>query len=388
VKAFLIAVITATCALGLATEATAQATAGDSAAIILETARRLDREGRLEVARELYRFLRRHFRETPAGRAADSLLGLLPRERVALGAAGAGRTGFVLFNTLYGAFLGIAVPAAFEADDPEPYGAGLLLGAPLGFFGSRAFAKRHFRTAGQAGIASFATLWGTWQGLAFQQATDLGSEEVCGEFGCFTNESDTAPWVAMMAGGAVGLATGWALGARREIPSGTSTLVSHAALWGTWFGLSLGRAAGLESDNLFWTMIGAGNAGLLAAIPAAARWRPTSSRLRLITAAGLAGGLAGFGIDLLTSVDEAEAILGIPAAASALGLIIGTVATRNRPDLDSAGDDGGMASGALVDATRGLRLQVPIPQPVLFRTIDAAGGTRRRLGLRLVLLHR
>ena len=52
---------------------------------------------------------------------------------------------------LYGAFLGAAIPAALGADDPEGYGAGLLVGAPLGFFASRAYAKNPAITDGQAG---------------------------------------------------------------------------------------------------------------------------------------------------------------------------------------------------------------------------------------------
>jgi len=369
-----------TLAVGLAAPAPGQQTAADTAHVILNTARRIEREGRAQVARELLRFLRLNYAGTPAAMSADSLLKALPR----VAAFGTGRTGFVLFNTMYGAFLGVAIPAALNADGPEPYGAGLLIGAPLGFFASREFARPRFRTAGQAGIASFATVWGTWQGLALQQATNLGGEEICGDFGCYTSESDTAPWTAMVIGGAAGIATGWALAASKEIPAGTSTLVSHSAFWGTWFGLTLGVVADLEDKNLFASLMLGGNAGLLAAIPAAGKWRPSSSRVRLITAGGVAGALVGFGIDLLGDVSDEGTVLGIPAATSALGLIIGAVTTRNRADLDEAINDA-MPSAALVEYRDRLRLNVPMPQPTAFRIVDQTGTVRRRPGVRITL---
>jgi hypothetical protein len=357
-------------------------TASDTAAVILNTARRLEREGRPTVARELFRFLRLRYAGTPAAAEADSLLRSLP----SVVTAGAGRTGFVLFNTLYGAFLGVAIPAAFSADGSEPYGLGLLVGAPLGYFGARSFSKGRFKSPGQAGIASFATMWGTWQGVAIQQAAGIGDDEFCDpQFGCYTTDSDTAPWAAMVVGGLAGLATGWALAASKEIPAGTSTLVSHSAFWGTWFGLSVGRATGIEDDQLLWSMIVAGNAGLMAAIPAAASWRPSSSRVRLITAGGIAGGLVGFGIDLLASFDDSKTVLGVPAATSALGLIIGAFATANRRDLDAGSIDDFRPQRALVDATDGLRIGIPLPEPAAFRLVDRAGRSIRKAGARVVL---
>jgi hypothetical protein len=366
--------------LAVAPRLTAQETAADTAQVILDTAHRLEREGRAATARDLLQFLRLRYGGTPAALRADSML----RANPAVSSGGTGRTGFILFNTLYGGFLGVAIPAAFDAGGSEPYGAGLLIGAPLGYFGSRAFSKTRFRTAGQAGIASFATLWGTWQGLAVQQLANIGERRFCEFDVCYTSDSDTAPWAAMVVGGAAGLATGWALAARREIAPGTSTLISHAALWGTWFGTAFGRAAGLDGDDLFWSAVLAGDAGLLAAIPAASRWRPSSSRVRLITAGGVAGGLVGFGIDLLASVDGDKAVLGIPAATSAIGLIVGALATANRRDLDT-GQDGGGPTGALVDASGGLRIGVPLPQPVGFQVRTPTGEWRRAAGARFVL---
>lgn len=360
----------------LAAPAAAQ-TRADSAAVLLEAARTLQGEGRGAAARELFRFIERRYPDTPAALEARSRLRALPRQSE----LGTGRTGFLLFNTLYGAFLGVAVPAAAGADDEAPYGAGLLLGAPLGFFGARAFAARHIRTSGQAAAASFATIWGTWQGLGWQQVLDVGDREVCNGFGCYTESSSTAPWVAMVVGGLAGLGTGWALAASRQVANGTASLVSHSSFWASWFGLALGRAADLDDDNLFAAVLLAGDAGLLASLPASRAWQPSPSRVRLITAAGLAGGLAGFGIDLLADVDDDRTALGVAAGTSALGLLLGAALTHDRDDLDQPSGD----VTALVSLRDGISLALPLPVPGTVRLADRIGRTRLRPAARLLL---
>jgi hypothetical protein len=365
-------------ALCLAPALPAQSPA-DSANIVLDAARTLAREGHAEAARQLFLLIRARYGTTAAARVADSILATLTRTAPTRSGS-IGRTGFILFHTLYGGFLGAAIPAAFGADGSEPYGAGLLIGAPLGYFGSRAFARARITMPGQAGIASFATAWGTWQGLALQQMLDLGDKQTCNEFGCFTDESDTAPWAAMVVGGLAGLGTGFAL-ASRPIQGGTSTLISHSAFWGSWFGLSLGRAFGAEGDALIATSVIGGDAALLAAIPAAGAWKPSSGRVRLTTAAGIAGGLAGFGVDLLASVDDERVSFAIPAATSALGLIVGALATRNQRDADE--DEA--PSGALLTLRDRARLNVPLPFPAVLPSDER--GRRWRPGMRLLVFY-
>jgi hypothetical protein len=364
---------------GLIRTAAAQ-TPVDTASVILQVARDLQKEGKPDAARDLFRYLHARFGTTPAGRTADSLMRTMP----GAGPIGNGRTGFVTFNTAYGAFLGAAIPAAFNARGSGEYGAGLLIGAPLGFFASRAFAKAHFRSAGQASIASFATAWGTWQGLGIQQVFNIGDRKSCGEFGCFTDKSDTAPWAAMSLGGIAGIGVGWALASAKEIRPGSATMISHAALWGTWFGVSVGRAAGLHDDGLWTSMLIAGDAALLASIPAARVWQPTSSRVRLISAAGLAGGLAGFGIDLLANPHDDKVTFAVPAATSAVGLLIGALATRHQSDLDSGPDGFGQAN-ALFQWNDGLRLRLALPEPATFDIMNRDGRPRMVRGARLRL---
>lgn len=364
--------------IGLVPAAPAQ-TRADTASVILQVARDLQREGRPDAARDLLRYLQVRYANTPSARAADSLMRSIPSR----GPIGNGRTGFVTFNTVYGAFLGVAIPAAFNAEGSEAYGVGLLVGAPMGLLVSRAFARAHFRSAGQAGLASFATAWGTWQGLGVQQAFNIGDQTNC-QFGCYTSESNTAPWAAMALGGLAGIGVGWALASAKEIRPGTATLISNSAFWGTWYGLALGKVGGARDSGVWASMLVAGNVVLLAAIPAAKSWRPTSSRVRLISAAGVAGGLAGFGIDLIANSNNSKVTFAIPAVTSAAGLLIGAMATRHQGDLDS-GAEGFEQANSLFQWKDGLRLRLAFPEPAAFELMDRGGKYRVVPGARLRL---
>ena len=365
----------------VAVPAVAQAPSrSDSAAVILDVAQKLGREGRAGASRELLHYLSRRFPETRYARTADSILETMPAR-----VSSPGHTGFVTFNTLYGAFLGLASAMALDPDAGEGAGAGILLGAPMGLFVSRAVARSSFRTSGQAGLASFSTVWGTWLGLGVQQVLDVGEEEFCSGTYCYSDESDTAPWAAMVVGGLAGIGIGWTVASKHEIRPGTSTLIAHAAFWGTWFGLSLGRAAGQENDGLIATMLVAGNSALLFALPAAKNWQPSSARVRWITAGGLAGGLAGLGLlGLVSGSGDEDGNWVIPAAGSALGLVIGAVATKHLRDPDVIGAASPSAN-SLLQWTDGLAFRLPIPEPAVFQARGADGTWKPVRGARVRL---
>ncbi len=111
----------------------AQETPADTAAILVSVARGLDIEGRRDLAEELLRYVMEHYPGTAAAQEAQQLLEAL----VGIRQAGSGRVQFVVWNTVFAIWLGLAVPAAFGADEPEPFGAGLLLAGPSGFLVSR-----------------------------------------------------------------------------------------------------------------------------------------------------------------------------------------------------------------------------------------------------------
>ena len=358
--------------------ATAQQTPADSAQILLDAARLLEREGNARLAREILRHVAERYPGTPAALAAQQQSSALPDAP----ATGLSRTGFFIYNTLYGGWLGVAIPAAFGADGPEAYGAGLLIGAPLGFFASRAYAKSHNLTDGQAGTIDFGSFWGTWQGIGWRAVFDIGDTETCDVDYCYTSTSDKAPWAAGVIGGLTGLGVGLLI-AQKPISAGASTMVFNSALWGTWYGIAIGVLAGLEDDNLLSSALIGGNVGLLLAIPTSRAWHPTTARVRIATAAGLAGGLAGAGAALLASVDDDKGVVAIISAGTTIGLIAGAALGKNRK---GSSEESALWDPALITVKDGVRLGLPMPTPTVI-PVNRAKGRATVPGLRISLLN-
>ncbi|MGW8266226.1 MAG: hypothetical protein ACWGSQ_07645, partial [Longimicrobiales bacterium] len=203
----------------------AQASRADSAAVLLEAARTFQDEGRVQVAEALFHYISERYGDTPAGAEAITALRALPEE-------GAGRTSQVelmVWSTTFGAWMGIAIPGAFGADGPEAYGAGLLLGAPLGFLGGRALARSRSLSDGQVRAITFGSLWGTWMGYGVMELFDWGQKEYC-DFDYCSVEGPDGPDVfkAFVVGGLTGTVTGAVL-ARKPIPMGVATAASLGA---------------------------------------------------------------------------------------------------------------------------------------------------------------
>lgn len=105
----------------------AQLTPADSADVPLETARVFEADGRWDVAEALYRLIADRYGATPAATEARARLVAPPQQVV----YGDGSVELSVWMALYGAGLGVAVPGAFGADSPEPYGVGRLAGLRL-----------------------------------------------------------------------------------------------------------------------------------------------------------------------------------------------------------------------------------------------------------------
>jgi hypothetical protein len=87
------------------------------------------------------------------------------------------------------------------------------------------------------------------------------------------------------------------------------------------------------------------------------------SRARLVSIAGVLGGLAGGGIDLILQPDDEKVAVGIPLAGSVLGLVIGAAATREDVATRVGSLDDG-AGDALLGVRNGrLALGTPVPTP-------------------------
>jgi hypothetical protein len=202
------------------TPAVAQETRADTAAVLVTAARRLAAEGERDLAANLLRYVIRWYGDTPVAQEAARELTLADRAR----AAGGGRTGFVVTNTLFGAWLGVAVPLAFEAEDPPPYGVGLIAGPAVGLLGSLAYTKSYPITSGQTAAYRWSLLWLSWQGLLLREITGIGDTETCYDdpvYGtsCYGETPEGAPFAALVLGGAAGIGAGLAL--TRPLPPGT-----------------------------------------------------------------------------------------------------------------------------------------------------------------------
>ena len=348
--------------------AAAQEARADTAAVLLRVAEQLEAEGRTALAAALLQTILERYGETPAAEAA--------RRRAAERAAaaevtGSGRGELMVWGTLYGLWLGAAIPAAAGTEEPEAYGVGLLLGGPAGFLASRLVAGQGL-TEGQARAITFGGTWGTWQGFGWREVLDIGSN---------TSEST---FRAMVLGGLAGVGVGAVLANNSSITPGTATAVNFGALWGTWYGFALAMASGIDDGDkrLTASLIG-GNVGLVATALTAPGWNLSRQRARLINVAGVAGLVGGYGLLLLLQPENDNTAILVPTATSAAGLLAGAMWTRNHDR--RSGPAGGSGGEALLERHEG-RWAVGEPRPVPVM-LEAAHGRRvPGLGLALVSL--
>lgn len=370
-----------------ATPARAQVTRADTAAVLLDAARTFQDEGRLELAEQLLAMLAERYGDTDAGRQAGQALTGVQSQR----AAGRGHAGYVVWSTIFGAWMGVAIPAAFGADQPEPFGLGLLVGTPTAFFASRAYGASADITVGASRTITLSWMWGTWQALGWRAVLDLGrTQSICGDFGCSYDTDPEAPWIAAVVGGLTGYAAGIAVTRAFDMDTGTAELLWHSSIWGTGYGFALGFLADLEDDELLASTLVGGNVGLLGAIPAAQAWKPSSGKVRLVSVAGLAGAVAGLGVDLLLRVDDEKTAVAIPTVGATLGLIGGSIIVGNvdREPGERDGDGPLQPSplgSSLLRFDRGWGLGVPLPLPVRTSRLKPDGTEEHGMGVGFTL---
>jgi len=281
-----------------------------------------------------------------------------------------GRVGLFVFETLNGLWLGVAVPAMLGANDPTPYGIGLLVGGPLGALAAKVYTDARPVSAGQTNAIVWGGWFGLWQAIGW---TVVASDNV-------SMEGGFGATVAGLVGGTI---AGGIL-AREPIKAGDAWLATWGSIWGTWYGLTSGVLTGQTGDALLgWTLAG-GLAGLGAGAVASGQVDWSSGRVWLVSALGIAGAGAGFGIDLIAKTDNAKATLGIPMATSAVGLALGVYATRYM-DRGRAERAAAPVEPSLLAVREGrVRFGLPAPTPSLVPRDD---GRQRRLvpGMRVTL---
>lgn len=367
---------TAVAATIVAAPAHAQTTRADSASVLLEAARDFEADGAYETADALLAYIVERFGGTSAAAAAVDLLRGAGTARV----EPVSRVEVPVFSTTFGLWLGVAVPAALGAEDSEAYGAGLLVGGPVGLLSGRAYARGRRLSAGQARAISWGGLYGTWLGFGWTELLDLGIQQTCGEFGCFANEGSSEELFAgMVVGGLAGVGAG-ALLARGPISSGVASAAQGGSIWGSVYGAMV---AGILDDTLDDKALAAalisGKIGLLGGAALASRYDVGRDRVRMINLGALIGGLGGLGLDLLIQPDDTRSGIAIPLVTSLAGAILATANTsdRPRPSAGEAGEAGGVGVGqgaALLGWADGsLRIQPPLPMPTMIPVDDPNG---------------
>lgn len=339
----------------------AQVTLAESAAVLLRAATAFEEDGQWEIAEAIYRHITEQFGGTPAAAEATSRLAAQPGDRIERSS----RVELQVFGTLYGLWLGVAVPAALGADQAEGYGAGLLIGGPLGLFSSRAYGRANPMSEGQARAISWGGIWGSWQGSGWAGIADARTE---------------AGFAATIAGGLAGIVTG-AVIARNPVRSGVSSGAQGGSIWGSVYGAMI---AGLfdpdAGDGVVASSLIAGNVGLIAGAAVAGKYDLSRGRVRIINLGALVGGLGGLGIDLLVQPNDDEAFIAIPLVTSIAGLAIAAHATRNSDGAVSGpGDELGQALFSYRDGK--LSVGTPMPMPALLPMDDVNGRPTWRPGL-------
>lgn len=363
-------------------EAQSPVSRADSAAVLLEAARDFEADGEYETADALLVYITERFGGTPAGEAAFALLSGPVGDRL----EPISRVEIPVFSTTYGLWLGVAVPAMFGADNSEAYGAGLLVGGPLGLFSGLAYSRSRRFSAGQARAISFGGAYGSWLGYGWTQLLDLGIAERCDSFGCFPIEDE---FEELMAGAVIGGLGGIAAGAwlaQKPIRSGVASGAEGGAIWGTIYGAMLAGIVDEDSgDGALVAALLGGKAGLIAGAALASKHDVTRPRVRLINLGALVGGLGGIGIDLLIEPDATETAIAIPLVTSVAGLIIAAASTRDRPAAADPGAGQGQGGALLGWRDGGLAFQTPTPMPTLLPMDDVNGRPTVTPGVTLEL---
>ena len=345
-------------------KADAQVAPSDAASVLLRTAIDFEEQGEWDIAQALFVHITERYPGTSAAEEARqrlSLTGSARGDRVS-------RLELPVFGTLYGLWLGVAVPTAAGANDSEAYGAGLLAGVPLGLFSALMAQRSQQYTEGQARAITWGGTWGTWQGLGWAEVLGIGQEQVCSNFGCYETDDNTEEvFTSMIVGSLAGIATGAAI-ARNPVRSGVSSAAQGGSTWGSIYGAMfaeiIDRDGGGDNDGVLVASLLAGNAGLLAGELLGSAYDVSRPRVRLINLGALGGGLVGLGIDLLTEPGD-DAAIAIPLASSIAGLAIATAATRGRDRVRSGTPTPGEDFALLGYSDGSWRLGAPMPVPTM-----------------------
>ena len=185
----------------------------------------------------------------------------------------AGRTGALVYGTLYSTWLGVGTAIVAGADSDQALAAGMMSGAPAGLLTTHLLTRDAALSPGQAALVRLGGLWGTWQGFGWTVAS--GDEP-----------SDRRLTAFSMAGGLAGIAGSAALTRVADVSTGDASLLDYAGLWGTWFGFCLSVMAEADDDGVLKSSLTGGNLGLAAMAMLVPRIELNREQARLINLGG------------------------------------------------------------------------------------------------------
>lgn len=240
-----------------------------------------------------------------------------------------GRGRLVLWSAMYGIWLGIATDIMFDIDGDRAVILPPLVGMAAGLGISLAATRNRKLTGGEAWTIISGLDYGTINGALWAGGLDMSDKAVVG----------TAV-ATSIAATSIGLLVADA----KRPSSGDAQLVRSNMLWATVGGLlgTVALAPDLTTEGTLKVAAAAMDVGLLTGIALARSFDMSVSRVLIIDAGAIAGGLTGFGIAWLASGSGADRTLAGTALGGMLaGIAISAYATRNLDD-----DDDGDASAA------------------------------------------
>ena len=298
------------------------------------TALRFASRARYDLVVEILQDLAAHYADTEAAAWAEAFLPdirAIHRDHRTLiwdqtAGLGSGSNDLRFFGSYYGLWLGFALPLAFEADSPEPYGVGLIVGGPSGYLIADRIARSRPISEGRATILSLGANFGTWQGLGWAGYGDAESHDVVG---------------TGIVAGLAGLGASIWLTDAYDFSEGHAALTESAMNWGAWYGLVVtGMMEDTDDEGLRNTLVGSalgvGVTGL-----AARGVDLTEKQVRLISLKGLLGTVMAFGVDLIARPNEGYMAWGVIGVGGAVGLTLGLRdALRDSDDRTAASSSG------------------------------------------------
>ncbi|MDH5676017.1 MAG: hypothetical protein OEZ06_28100 [Myxococcales bacterium] len=233
---------------------------------------------------------------------------------------GAARAELMFFQTVHGIALGAETCAILGCDGPRSWTAALMLGGGLGLSASY-LASREGITPSMARALTDGVIWGAANGLMLMSATDA-----------LSGSTDEGLVIGghFMGGQLLGLAASAYLHYELQPTTGQVSLTSSGGLWA--LALSAQFMAMLDQnftdETWGWTLLLASDAGLLAGGILASYQPMSASRVLLIDAGGVLGGLTGMGLSLLLQDRARETpTFGGGVLGTASGLVLGYVLT-------------------------------------------------------------